>query len=152
PHHVGSLLIDVCLGVLGGLHRIRWATAIYCLCRACFFCRGGVETPKTGMVRMDWEVRGMPVARPLPAVLLLLVVGGVAGGQTAAPADSPAPVVDDLTGVWPRIWGVAGLSGYPYGHKMAPNGEAYQPIFDLDLLLNVALTKDRSLYVFSKGH
>src|SRR5205823_5966426 len=127
-------------------------------CRACFFCRVRARTPKTGRgPRAAREGSCMPVARPLAAVLLLLLVGGLAAGQ--GPDDwlfPPGPVTagdpEVSPSLWQRTWGVAGLSAYPYGHKMAPNGVAYQPLFDLDLLLNVGLTPSRSVYLFSKAH
>jgi hypothetical protein len=51
--------------------------------------------------------------------------------------------------LWQRTWGQAGIYGYPVGNKMAPNGIPYDPVFALDLLLNVALTRDRRWYIFT---
>jgi hypothetical protein len=51
--------------------------------------------------------------------------------------------------LWQRTWGLAGLSGYPTGRRMAPNGFVYDPVFSTDLQLNIALSRDRSWYLFT---
>jgi hypothetical protein len=48
-----------------------------------------------------------------------------------------------------RSWGQVGIYGYAVGSKMAPNGLTYDPLFSLDLTVNVALTGDRRVYLFS---
>lgn len=50
---------------------------------------------------------------------------------------------------WQNTWGIAALDIFPAGQKMAPNGEPYDPLFSLDLLLNIALVKDRSIYLYT---
>ena len=52
---------------------------------------------------------------------------------------------------WQQTWGIAGFDVYPVGSKMAPNGVPYNPLFSLDLLLNIALTRDREVYLFSNA-
>jgi hypothetical protein len=47
-----------------------------------------------------------------------------------------------------RMWGVMGFRGFYSGQKEAPNGVRYHPLFSLDVDINVAITKDRSFYVF----
>lgn len=49
--------------------------------------------------------------------------------------------------LWQRTWGYAGFYGYYDGEKVAPNGIEYEPFFALDLLFNIGLTTDRSLYL-----
>ncbi|MFM7151360.1 MAG: hypothetical protein ACKO23_16105 [Gemmataceae bacterium] len=54
-------------------------------------------------------------------------------------------------GLWQHTWGYAAVDLFPVGDKMAPNGVAYDPLFSLDLLLNIALTRDRRWYIFAMG-
>ncbi len=50
-----------------------------------------------------------------------------------------------------RVWGIAGMHFYGYGpgEKEAPNGVRYHPYFSFDLLINVALVQDRSVYLYA---
>jgi hypothetical protein len=65
-----------------------------------------------------------------------------------AEGDSPPPPVETACSP-PRTWGQAGLYAYADGSKVAPNGVVYDPLFALDLTLNIAVTADRSFYLFS---
>ncbi len=49
----------------------------------------------------------------------------------------------------PLVWGGLGARIIPVGQKMAPNGVLFDPLFSLDLELNIALCHDRSVYLFS---
>jgi hypothetical protein len=68
-------------------------------------------------------------------------------GEACNPVTAGDPELND--DLWQQTWGIAGLDAYPVGRKMAPNGFAYDPLFSLDLLLNIALTRDRSVYLFT---
>lgn len=110
--------------------------------------------------------------RGLVAALLLLLFGAGPGlGQSPAPAGGPADAALDNLGwlygdlgapvaagnpevnpdLWQQTWGNAGIDLFPIGQKMAPNGVPYDPLFALDLLLNIALTRDREVYIFAKS-
>ncbi|MFO0880487.1 MAG: hypothetical protein U0840_24340 [Gemmataceae bacterium] len=52
---------------------------------------------------------------------------------------------------WQHTWGIVAFDVFPIGQKMAPNGVPYDPLFSLDLLFNLALVKDRSLYLYSNA-
>jgi hypothetical protein len=84
--------------------------------------------------------------------ILLTAASGVRGeGDVQPPAVELATVEQAGPVVAPpgRTWGQAGIYGYADGSKMAPNGVPYDPLFALDLLLNISLTSDRSLYLYS---
>jgi hypothetical protein len=49
---------------------------------------------------------------------------------------------------WPEVWGFAQSSLFLAGTRMAPNGFDYQPLFDLDIQLNVGLLPNKQLYLF----
>jgi hypothetical protein len=70
-------------------------------------------------------------------------------GEACHPITSGNPDLNPA--LWQRTWGIAGLDVIPLGRKMAPNGVPYDPLFALDLLLNVALTEDREFYLFVKS-
>jgi hypothetical protein len=53
--------------------------------------------------------------------------------------------------LWQHTWGFAAVDVIPVGNKMAPNGAQYDPLFSLDLMLNVALTRDRTWYAYTTG-
>jgi hypothetical protein len=74
-----------------------------------------------------------------------------AGQETATEEDHPVTAGDGSLSeqLWQRTWGQAGIYGFPTGQKMAPNGVVYDPLFTLDLMLNIALTTDRSWYLFT---
>jgi hypothetical protein len=82
---------------------------------------------------------------------LLTAASAVRAEGELLPPDVPAgneqtaPIVPTL----PRTWGQAGLFAYTTGSKMAPNGVPFDPLFALDLTLNIALTSDRTLYLYS---
>jgi hypothetical protein len=44
---------------------------------------------------------------------------------------------------------VAGLRGYGFGYQVAPNGLEFNPLFSLDLNMNVWLWRDQGLYAFT---
>jgi hypothetical protein len=73
-------------------------------------------------------------------VLTLLLAVPLAAAAEEALEEAPPP----------RTWGIAGLDLVPAGHKMAPNGLGYDPLFTAGLLLNVAVTPGREVYVFAK--
>lgn len=60
-----------------------------------------------------------------------------------------SPEDDAVTGGLPWVWGGVGARAIPTGQKMAPNGVMYNPVFSLDLELNMSICKDRSVYLFS---
>ena len=62
----------------------------------------------------------------------------------AGPIDRPA----DADG---RISGVVGLRGFPAGERMAPNGLAYKPLFVFDLDLDIRLSQEGKVYLFSNS-
>lgn len=74
-------------------------------------------------------------------VLTLLLAAPLAAAGEADPEPAPPP----------RTWGVGSVDLLPVGHKMAPNGVPYDPLFSLGLLVNVALTPRREVYVFAKS-
>jgi hypothetical protein len=51
--------------------------------------------------------------------------------------------------VLPWVWGGIGARAIPTGQKMAPNGVMFDPLFSLDLELNIALCQNREVYIFS---
>lgn len=97
----------------------------------------------------------MPVyPKPAPADTNSPTKGqkGMAPGLDLAIFDPCDPVTwgspEVAPGLWQRTWGVAGITGYPVGSKIAPNGVPYDPLFSMNLLLNVALSKNREVYLF----
>jgi hypothetical protein len=50
----------------------------------------------------------------------------------------------------PWAWGVAGLRGIYSGSRMAPNGVPFDPVFSLDLNLNLWLWRERRVYLFTE--
>jgi hypothetical protein len=50
---------------------------------------------------------------------------------------------------WPEVWGLLGARGFVVGERMAPNGHAYDPLFALDLDLNIGLLPEQRLYLFT---
>jgi hypothetical protein len=84
-----------------------------------------------------------------------LVYGAV---RLAFGADTARPGIDAGGGLgppsmnWrPEFWGVVGLPIYWAGTRMAPNGVAFTPIFDLSGDLNLGLLPDKELYLFGDG-
>jgi len=72
-------------------------------------------------------------------------------------ASSPAPGVGAASPLeteyarprWPEIWGLVGARGFVDGERMAPNGHAFDPLFALDLDLNIGLLPNQRLYLFT---
>ncbi len=98
------------------------------------------------------------------ALLLLPIALGTARGEGTSASDAPSSASGDqpcecvtagdpnvACTMWQRTWGQVGLLGYPTGTKMGPNGVTFDPFFTLDLNLNVALTDDRSWYLFTES-
>jgi hypothetical protein len=90
-----------------------------------------------------------PVNEPDPQVRLL----------TPVPIDDSTPPAVDATTVapcrgprWPEVWGLLGAGGFAYGERMAPNGRPFDPLFALDLDLNVGLLADQRLYLFATSN
>jgi hypothetical protein len=48
----------------------------------------------------------------------------------------------------PLVWGIAGLRGYAFGQQVAPNGLEFNPLFSLDLNLNLWLWRQERIYTF----
>lgn len=70
------------------------------------------------------------------------------------PDTSPGKMIggiDDapMEPAFPWVWGGVGARAIPVGEKMAPNGVSMEPIFSLDMEINIALCRDRSAYLFS---
>lgn len=93
---------------------------------------------------------GFPPADPLASVPSPLSVAPPEG--TGAP---PSPDDPDMLREHPRllpnVWGVVGVSLFPSGNKMAPNGVVYLPFGTLDFDVNIGLLPRKRLYVFSIG-
>jgi hypothetical protein len=72
-----------------------------------------------------------------------------------APPVEPEPGAIDPFRVHPRwlpeVWGVTGITLFPSGNKMAPNGETYDPLGTLNLDLNIGLLPEKKLYLFALG-
>jgi len=51
-----------------------------------------------------------------------------------------------------EVWGFLGARGFVDGERMAPNGHAYDPLFALDLDLNIGLLPDQRLYLFTTSN
>ncbi len=49
------------------------------------------------------------------------------------------------------VWGGIGLRIIPTGTKMAPNGVGYDPLFTVDIELNIYLSKSRDIYLFTQS-
>jgi hypothetical protein len=65
------------------------------------------------------------------------------GGAVSGPS---GPVEQAAAG--PLAWGIAGLRGYAFGQQVAPNGLEFNPLFTLDLDLNLWVWRDQRLYAF----
>lgn len=109
------------------------------------------------------------------AALLVLLPAAAPADEKAPPPAAPAPTPakddglcwdflcgepcypvtfgdpDQNPALWQRTWGIAAFDAFPTGQKMAPNGVPYDPMFSLDLLLNIALCRDREWYLFVKS-
>jgi hypothetical protein len=129
----------VCLAALGGA------------------ARGQAVGPGAAGTPWDaWRVRPGPPPAQLGAPVTTADVppaappapGSVDGAETACEMVTAG---DPHVGMnlWQRTWGQAGVYGYAAGTKMAPNGIPYKPLGSLDLLFNIALNDDRSLYLFT---
>ena len=59
------------------------------------------------------------------------------------------PNVEDAP--FPFVWGGIGFRGIPTGQKMAPNGVEFDPVFTLDFEFNIALCRNRKVYIFSQS-
>jgi hypothetical protein len=70
-------------------------------------------------------------------------VGPPAGEAAAAPAETP----DAVPG--PLVWGLVGIRGYALGDQMAPNGLEFNPLFSIDMNLNLWLWRERGVYGFA---
>ena len=49
----------------------------------------------------------------------------------------------------PLIWGLMGIRGFAFGQQVAPNGLEFNPLFSLDLDLNIWLWREGRLYGFA---
>ncbi len=114
------------------------------------------------------------------ALLLLLLQAELAFGQTSEPpvtvASAPStepvpapsapsydwwfgttdrPIASGHPGlnpdIWQHTWGLVSFDVIPVGSKIAPNGVPYDPLFSFDWLLNIALSRDRTWYIFTTG-
>lgn len=99
-----------------------------------------------------------PVAAPGQGQSVLPAPTPVGGGaeestQTgpfcgmSPPADLPAPFGPGR--IWPEVWGLVGIEGYYAGSRMAPNGVPYDPLFDMNLNLNIGLLPNKKLYIYA---
>lgn len=68
--------------------------------------------------------------------------------DNALPTVDTASVASCRSPHWPEVWGVLGAGGVPYGERMAPNGRPFDPLFAMDLDINVGLLADQRLYLF----
>lgn len=50
----------------------------------------------------------------------------------------------------PELWGAVGLKVYGMGERIAPNGAAFDPLFNLTTELNLGLLPQRKLYLFNE--
>jgi hypothetical protein len=50
---------------------------------------------------------------------------------------------------WPEVWGDLGVRGFFPGERIAPNGIEYDPVFALDVHLNIGLLPQKKLYLFA---
>jgi hypothetical protein len=99
---------------------------------------------------------GRPDDSPLVRIVISTPSPSSSNSETKAPVEAP-PVWEVVSAgdpnlneaLWQRTWGQAGFYVYPVGNKMAPNGIPYNPVFALDLMLNVELTRDRRWYLFT---
>jgi hypothetical protein len=65
------------------------------------------------------------------------------GDDNSANAGQGAPVDGPLT------WGVVGVRGYIHGEQIAPNGLEFDPLFSLDVDLNLWLWRQEGMYLFA---
>lgn len=76
-------------------------------------------------------------------------------GRMGVPPSEPEMFLTDENGevipILPWIWGGVGARAIPTGQKMAPNGVMFQPVFSLDLELNIALCQNREVYIFTSS-
>lgn len=51
----------------------------------------------------------------------------------------------------PFVWGGVGFKAIPTGTKMGPNGVEFDPVFTLEMELNIALCESREVYIFTQS-
>ena len=96
----------------------------------------------------------------LPPVLLSLLAVGQVDNSTQAleiPSQNRSIETDVLPSLggtrrlktFPEVWGYAGANIYYAGSRMAPNGNSYGPLSDLNLDLNIGLLPEKKLYIFA---
>ncbi len=112
----------------------------------------------------------MPIGSVLLTVTLLVAVApdepaGAVNGAAPLPdapvVSSPAsatavatPVATPAGGYvspYRMVWGVIDTKVFPDANRMAPNGEPYNPIFSLDLDINIWLWPEHGLYLFGES-
>jgi hypothetical protein len=64
-------------------------------------------------------------------------------------ANSCAVSDDGPSRVGSLVWGVLGIRGYAFGQQVAPNGLEFNPLFSLDVDLNIWLWRQERLYAFA---
>ena len=67
-------------------------------------------------------------------------------GPPPAPCIAATPLVVGRSH-WPEVWGFGGIDG-TYGSRMAPNGVAFDPLFDIHGQINIGLLPDKKVYFF----
>ena len=67
--------------------------------------------------------------------------------ERETPATQPADV--DATAPGPLVFGFVGLRGFAFGQQTAPNGLEFNPLFSLDLDLNIWLSRQERVYAFA---
>jgi hypothetical protein len=92
-----------------------------------------------------------PLPGDSPIAALLTPLPPAADATAAAPAEPASGVLS--TGPpgaeYPWVWGTAGIRGIYAGERMAPNGVLFEPVFSLDLSLNLWLWRYVGLYSFA---
>jgi hypothetical protein len=105
---------------------------------------------------MMWPGANLAAPTPLPGdapgpKLLAPVACPEEASQQAAPPAAPLPHEEPRQGPrWSEVWGLLGIDGFGYGERMGPNGHAYDPLFAINLDLNVGLLADQRLYLFAQ--
>jgi hypothetical protein len=95
------------------------------------------------------EAVAPPAACTTPEVRQVNEVGNTAkeGDPALDRPESSEQARDVVAG--PIVWGIAGLRGYGFGQQTAPNGLEFNPLFTLDLDLNLWLWRVERLYAFT---
>lgn len=99
-----------------------------------------------------------PAAPPsiTDGLVLVPLPGAAPPAATAVPTVLDPDPTPNLSGLrhhynWPMTWGFAQSRAFYAGTRMAPNGNAYHPLFALDLNINFGLLPNKKLYLYTES-